>query len=153
MWGWLICITVNTGMTGGRYHLIVFFSCAFLFFSLAFSVPLYRWLEDGGCWVCFFVFFALFLSLVSLTNAYKLLHKYKFLWQSVFCKTFLKVRYLIIILWISLQKVEYFDFNESLGCVYPTLHIIRLLGQVYYFRWFVITDLLSLLMMLPPQLS
>ena len=75
MWGWLICITVNTGMTGGRYHLIVFFSCAFLFFSLAFSVPLYRWLEDGGCWVCFFVFFALFLSLVSLTNAYKLLHK------------------------------------------------------------------------------
>ena len=45
----------------------------------------------------------------------------------------LKVSYLIIILWISLKKGQCFDFNHSLGCVYPTLYIIRLLGRVYLF--------------------
>ena len=39
------------------------------------------------------------------------------------CKTILKVSYLIIILWISLEKAECFDFIHSLGCVYPTLYI------------------------------
>ena len=39
------------------------------------------------------------------------------------CKTILKVSYLIIILWIALEKGECFDFNHSLGCVYPTLYI------------------------------
>ena len=38
-----------------------------------------------------------------------------------------------IILWISLEKGECFDFNQSLGCVYPPLHIITLLGQGYHF--------------------
>ena len=49
------------------------------------------------------------------------------------CKTILKVSYLIIILWIALEKREYFDFNHSLGCVYPNLYIFRLLGWVYRF--------------------
>ena len=49
------------------------------------------------------------------------------------CKTILKIIYLIIILWISLENGECFDFNQSLGCVYPTLYIIRLLGRVYHF--------------------
>ena len=38
------------------------------------------------------------------------------------CNTILKVSYLIIILWITLEKGECFDFNHSLGCVYPTLY-------------------------------
>ena len=54
------------------------------------------------------------------------------------CKIILKVRYLIIILWISLKKGECFDLNHSLGCVFPTLYMIRLLGRVQ------LADLLSL---------
>ena len=38
------------------------------------------------------------------------------------CNTILKISYLIIILWITLEKGECFDFNHSLGCVYPTLY-------------------------------
>ena len=49
------------------------------------------------------------------------------------CKTILNIRYLIIILQISLEKGECFDFNHALGCIYPTLNTIRLLGQVYHF--------------------
>ena len=30
-----------------------------------------------------------------------------------------------------LEKGECFDLNHSLGCAYPTLYIIRLLGRVY----------------------
>ena len=47
--------------------------------------------------------------------------------------------FLIIILWISLEKgfpwkkEKCFDVNHSLGFVYPALYIIRLLGQVYHF--------------------
>ena len=44
------------------------------------------------------------------------------------CKTILRVSYLIIVLWITLEKGEFVDFNHSLGCVYLTLYIIRLLG-------------------------
>ena len=32
-----------------------------------------------------------------------------------------------------MEKGEFFDFNHSLGCVYPTLYIIRLLRRVYHF--------------------
>ena len=46
------------------------------------------------------------------------------------CKIILKVSYLIIILWTTLEKGECFDFNYTLGCVYRTLYIFRLLGQV-----------------------
>ena len=38
-----------------------------------------------------------------------------------------------IILQFSLEKGECFDFNDSLGCVYPTLYIIRLLRRFYHF--------------------
>ena len=34
----------------------LFLSCASMFCCLAFSVPLFRWLEHDGCCVCFFVF-------------------------------------------------------------------------------------------------
>ena len=44
--------------------------------------------------------------------------------QNIRAGVILKVRYLIIILWISLKKGECFGFNHSLGCVYPTLYII-----------------------------
>ena len=74
------------------------------------------------------LFFLYFLCLWSLqlgvTSAEKL---------SLLCKTILKVSYLIIILWIFLEKGGCIDFNHSLGCVYPTLYIIRLLGSVYHF--------------------
>ena len=45
---------------------LLFFSCAFLFCCLTFSVPLFRWLEDDGSCVCFFVFSLFSLSLVPL---------------------------------------------------------------------------------------
>ena len=32
-----------------------------------------------------------------------------------------------------LEKRECFGLTHSLGCVYPTLYIIRLLGRVYHF--------------------
>ena len=105
-----------------------FFSCAFVFCCLMFWVPLFWWLEHDGCCVCFFVFSLFSLSLVPLvgvTSAEKLL--------CLLYKTILKVNYPIIILWISLEKGECFDFNHSLGCVYPTLYIIRLLCWVYHF--------------------
>ena len=54
------------------------------------------------------------------------------------CKTILlKISYLIIILWISLEKGECFDVNHSLRCAYPTLYNIRLLGRVYHFNFMI----------------
>ena len=53
--------------------------------------------------------------------------------------SFTIVSYLIIILWITLEKGECFDFNHSLGCVYPTLYTSRLSLS------FQLADLLSLL--------
>ena len=83
----LYCYKVMTGMgqrdlvdlyqdvgsvTVSRYHLLGFaFSCAFLFCSLVFSVPLFRWLENEASCVCFFVFCLFSLSLVPLTRSYK----------------------------------------------------------------------------------
>ena len=32
-----------------------------------------------------------------------------------------------------MEKGECFDFNHSLGCVYPTLYIVRLQSRVYHF--------------------
>ena len=81
--------------TGGGYHLIHFvFFIVLLFFSLMFSVLLFGLLEHDDCHVCFFDFplFPLFLvPLLGVTSA-KLL--------CLFC---LKVRYLIIIMWISFE--------------------------------------------------
>ena len=55
---WVIYFRRWEGEQGG-YHLIVclLFSCIFVFCYLTFSIPLFRWLEQDGCCVCFFVFF------------------------------------------------------------------------------------------------
>ena len=60
------------GGTGGGYYVKVFFfcCCSFIFCCLSFSVPLFRWLEYDGCYVCFFVFSLFSLSLVPLTRSY-----------------------------------------------------------------------------------
>ena len=105
------CRFGDRGWVSSYRFLFVFF-CAFVFCCHMFSVPLFRWLEHDGC--CVWV-----------TSAEKLL--------CLLCKTFLKVSCLIIILWISLEKVHCFDFNHSLGHVYTTLFILRLLGQIYHF--------------------
>ena len=69
-------------------------------------------------------FFLYFLCLWSfelgVTSAEKLL--------CLLCKTILKASYQIIILWLSLEKGECFNFNYSFGCVYRMLYIFRLLG-------------------------
>ena len=119
--GGLIYIRVWMGGQGWvlSYSFCCFFSCAFVF-CFTFSVPLFRWLEHDGCCVFFCFFFIFFVS-----GPFKLL--------CLLYKTILKVSYPIIILWISLEKGECFDFNHSLGCVYPTLYIIRLLCRVYHF--------------------
>ena len=49
--------------TGVGYHLITFFPCAFVLFSLTFSVALFGCLEYDGCCLCFFCFY--FFSTVS----------------------------------------------------------------------------------------
>ena len=61
--------------TGGGYHPIVVLCvcvcvCVFVFCCLTFSVPLFRWLEDDGCCVYFFVFSLFSFSLVPLTRSY-----------------------------------------------------------------------------------
>ena len=118
-----LCYGVDGGQGVGIFLELLFLSCAFVFCSLTFSVSLYRRLEHDGFSVCFFRF-PFFLCLCSLlpgvTSTEKLL--------CLSCKSILKVSYLIIILWISLEKGECFDFNHSLGCFYPPLYIIRLLG-------------------------
>ena len=77
-----------------------------------------------GCCVCF-CFLCLWPLSLGVTSPEKLFCS--------LCKTILNIRYLIIILQISLEKGECFDFNHALGCIYPTLNTIRLLGQVYHF--------------------
>ena len=62
----------------------------------------------------FFLYFLSLVSLIGVTSADKFL--------CLLCRTILKVSYLIIILWNTLEKRECFDFNDSLGCVYPTLY-------------------------------
>ena len=63
------------------------------------------------------LFFSLFslspVPLTRVTSAEKLL--------CLLCETISKVSCLIIILRIFLQKGECFDWNNSLGCVYPSL--------------------------------
>ena len=114
------------GETGGGYQLsLCFFFCGFVFCHLTFSIPLFRWLEHNRCIVSLFFlcFFYLWPLSLKVTSAHKLLY--------LLCKTILKVKYQIIIMWISLEKGECFYFNHSLGFVYPILYIT---GQVYHFR-------------------
>ena len=69
--GWLIYIRVWVGDRGWvSSYSFCFFSCAFVFCCLTFSVPLFRWLEHDGCCVCFFVFSLFSLSLVPLARSH-----------------------------------------------------------------------------------
>ena len=52
------------------WYFLLFFSSAFVFCCLVFSVSLFRWLEDDGCCVCFFVFSIFSLCLVPLIRSY-----------------------------------------------------------------------------------
>ena len=57
------------GGTGGGYYLIVFFICAFVFWSLM-SCLFFKWVEHDSCCVCFFVYYLFSLSPVPLTRSY-----------------------------------------------------------------------------------
>ena len=111
------------------YSFCCFFSCAFVICSLTFLVPLFRWIEHDDYNFCSFVFFV-----SGPFNKDSQVHRgCSVCWLCLLCKTSLKVRYVIIILWISLEKGACFDYNHSWECVYPSLYIIRFLGQVYHF--------------------
>ena len=73
-WGWLIYIRVWGRRQGVGIILLLFCVCVcvcvFVFCCLTFSVPLFRWLEDDGCCVYFFVFSLFSFSLVPLTRSY-----------------------------------------------------------------------------------
>ena len=56
-WSWLIYIRVWVGGQGLSIILqFLFFSCAFVFCCLLFSIPFFRWLEHDVCFVSFFCF-------------------------------------------------------------------------------------------------
>ena len=57
------------GGTGGGYYLIVFFICAFVFWSLM-SCLFFKCVEHDSCCVCFFVYYLFSLSPVPLTRSY-----------------------------------------------------------------------------------
>ena len=114
---WLIYIRVWVGQRGWVSSLTVFggfFLCFCIFFCHVLS-PLFRWLEHDGCYVCFFDF--LFSSSLA-----PLIKSYWCIKMCLLCKTILKVRYLINILWISLEKGECFDFNHPLGFLLYSIH-------------------------------
>ena len=58
-WKWLIFWGVQVGGQGLGI-ILELLTCAFVFCSITFSVPLRRWLEHNGCCVCFYVFFFIF---------------------------------------------------------------------------------------------
>ena len=128
--GWFI-LGYELGYRGwvSAYSFCCFFSCAFVICSLTFLVPLFRWIEHDDYNFCSFVFFV-----SGPFNKDSQVHRgCSVCWLCLLCKTSLKVRYVIIILWISLEKGACFDYNHSWECVYPSLYIIRFLGQVYHF--------------------
>ena len=62
---------IRLSRTWKKFYQIVF-PCAFVIFSLTFSVPWHRWLEHDGCCLCFFVLmFFSFLLQAPLTFSYK----------------------------------------------------------------------------------
>ena len=112
--GWLIYIWGVGGGTGGGYHLIVFFSCAFVFVSSR-SESLYLGDKSMMAVVSVSLFFLCFLCLwfllLGVTSAWKLL--------CLLRKIILKVRSLIIILWISLKKGRVFWFQSLFSVCLP----------------------------------
>ena len=61
--GWLIYIRDRVGgqAEGITLQFLFFFPCAFVFRSVTFSVPLFRWIEHDGC--CLFLYFVCLWSL------------------------------------------------------------------------------------------
>ena len=57
------------GGTGGEYYPIVFFICAFVFWS-PMSHLFFKWAEHDNCCVSFFLDYLFSLSLVPLTRSY-----------------------------------------------------------------------------------
>ena len=96
--GWCGGGSFISGCGWGRrvgYYLIVFFICAFVFWCLM-SCLFFNWVEHDSYCVCLFVYYLFSLSLMY------------------HC---LKSQYLIIILWISLEKGDCFNLNHSLACL------------------------------------
>lgn len=81
----------------------MFFTFVFVFCSFTSSVPLFRWIKHDPCCVCFFVYFV-----SDPFNLDLLVHRN----CCFFCiKAISKVRHLITIVLISLEKGTCFDFN------------------------------------------
>ena len=124
--GWFI-LGCEWGKGGGSHLLqfLGFFSCAFVFsFFRAWRL------------LCLFLWFLFSSSLAPLIKSYWCIKM-----LCLLCKTILKVRYLINILWISLEKGECFDFNHPLGFLLYSIH------HHYTYRLslsFQLADLLSL---------
>ena len=74
------------------------------------------------------LFYLFSLSLVALTGSYCVIE----IVVSVMLN-YLKSEFLIIFMWICLEKGECFNLNHSLGCPPYLYNIIRLLGQIYHF--------------------
>ena len=68
-WGVVDLYQGVDGGTGGGYYVIVFFICAFAFWSLM-SCLFFKRVEHDSCCVCFFVYYLFSLSLVPLTRSY-----------------------------------------------------------------------------------
>ena len=51
---------VGGGTDDGYDLIVVFFTCTFVFCSPMLSVSFFKWLEDGNCCVCFFVYCVFF---------------------------------------------------------------------------------------------
>ena len=62
--------------------LSIVFPCAFLIFSLTFSVPWHRWLEHDGCCLCFFAFNFFFFFTSSPFNLQLRVHRNYFVCSS-----------------------------------------------------------------------
>ena len=60
---------VGGGEQGSGYYPIVFFICAFVFWSLM-SCLFFKWVGHDSCCVCFFVYYLISLSRVPLTTSY-----------------------------------------------------------------------------------
>ena len=104
-------------------------SCFFVILYIVLSCSQSLYLVDKNMMavasVSLFCFYFLCLWSLSL----RVTSTQKFL--CLLCKTILKVRYLIIILWVSMEKGECFDFIHSLKCIYPTQCIIRLINCIF----------------------
>ena len=121
-WGWFIYISVSVGDKWWVLQL-VFFTCALAF---VLSYPLSLFLSDQSMIVVASVSLFIVFFVSGPINQDLMVHR------NCVCHERLYSQYLIIILWISLEKGECFNLN-NLQAVCPTLQIfIRLLGRFYH---------------------